>query len=296
MLFVRFRNFCFIVLSTIYWHLHLLEWHFQCLAFTYNHLFVLIPKQISNYFRHHCSVTFNIGANGNKAAQTAWQAFPCSSDICFFHQLTTERCMASGCLQAVITPLLLLTQPRFSGQAQTLNGKVFCIKTGNHCRCSSLVYSYFMNVWTLITSPVCTLTLIAFSSPIHHHHQLYRHICITVSVPVRESFWNVLPWLWFCSTQSTNANQKWKAIRWEIFTIALHIARAVMVQSHRWYTAPYMHTRELSTYHIQRVIIASTILNEWIRCISTLLTTTITFLRLDNSVVTYGSEGIWYYQ
>lgn len=103
-------------------------------------------KKNFDYFHHHCSnVTFNIGVNGTKVAETARHSFPCSSNVYFFPRLAAERCMASGCLQAVITPLLLLTQPKFSGQgeAQTLNAVVFCIKTGNRCCCRSDCLSIF---------------------------------------------------------------------------------------------------------------------------------------------------------
>ena len=72
------------------------------------------------------------------------ESFPCSSNVYIFLKLAAERRVASGCLQAVITQLLL-TQPKFPGQrgAQTQNAAGFCINTGNLCLCRSDPLSIF---------------------------------------------------------------------------------------------------------------------------------------------------------
>ena len=95
---------------------------------------------------------------------------------------------------------------------------------------AQIPHPYFMTTWTLIMSPVRTLTLIPFSSPPPPPH-LYR--CITVSVPFLEelwggSFWNVLPWLQLLkyTNHVRSVNQKWKVIRWDIEYVPLHNSSA----------------------------------------------------------------------
>lgn len=140
--------------------------------------------------------------------------------------------MASGCLQAVITQLPLLTQPKFPGQrgakkTKPLKARVFCIRQEIAVTVAQIPYSYFMNMWTLIMLPVCTLTLIPFNS--HPPPHLYRFtVCVPLGVTVKRKLLKCSPLAWVLKYTSRvhSVNQKWKAIRWEIEYVPLHDSSA----------------------------------------------------------------------
>lgn len=152
-----------------------------------------------------------------------------------FLRLAAERCMALGCLQAVITRLQLLTQPKFPGQAAQEHEpwmlRYSVSWRANCCRCrSDPQFIFYKDVSSNYVA-----------GPHTHTDSSWR------------SLWNVLPpaRLLKYTNRTHSVNQKWKAIRWDIeyvpaYNSSVHVARTGTIRHSRCHTAPCSRTEETS--------------------------------------------------
>lgn len=193
-----------------------------------------------------------VSVDMTRGRDAAWQRAPLVLQMStVFLKHAAEGSLASGCLQAVITQLLLpdTTKVSRSGEEQSLSDcwGILYQDGGNLCRCPSDLPSIFhdhvisnyvagsaRSHWFHLAAPPTAAT----SASPSQLEELARKEASEMFSP-RHGFLKY-------TNHVRPVNQKWKAIRWDVEYVPLHNSSCglfgqLWLLQDRWHTAPCRH-------------------------------------------------------